>query len=153
MYVCYIMSINRKTSRNLGKKYKCSIMVQICFLMVQRFVLLYFTNFHIKESRQVDVMPFCICCPGRKDLVIGLSVRLSLCRPLSFVRNSVPLTYKVQHLKFGRWYSYQTWTVNSNKDCPKLHDNNMLLGVGRGQNLGRFCHFMTVVAGASVSCS
>ena len=42
--------------------------------------------------------------PGH--LVIGSSVCLS-------VRNSVPITNKVQYLKFGWWYSNQTWTVSS----------------------------------------
>ena len=46
----------------------------------------------------------------RGHLVIGSSVRLFV-RPS--VRNSVPLTNKVQYLKFVWWYSNQTWTVSS----------------------------------------
>ena len=38
------------------------------------------------------------------------------------VRDSVPLTHKVQYLKFGRWYSYQTWTVSSSMDCSHFID-------------------------------
>ena len=44
----------------------------------------------------------------RGHLVIGSSVCPSVC--LS-VRNSIPLTNKVQYLKFGWSYSNQTWTL------------------------------------------
>ena len=47
--------------------------------------------------------------------MFGLSVRLS-------VRNSIPLTNKVQYLKFGWPYSNQTWTVSSSKGCPHFPD-------------------------------
>ena len=50
----------------------------------------------------------------RGHLVFGSSVRLSV--RLS-VRNSVPLTFKVQYLKFGWSYSNQTSTVSSSKGC------------------------------------
>ena len=46
----------------------------------------------------------------RGHLVIRVSVRLSVC---PFVLNSLPLTNKEQYLKFGWWYSNQTWTVSS----------------------------------------
>ena len=52
-------------------------------------------------------------------LVNGSSVRLSIC---PFVRNSVPLTNKVQYFKFGWWYSYQTSTVSSSMDCSHFTD-------------------------------
>ena len=45
----------------------------------------------------------------RGHLAIGSSVCPSV--RLS-VRNSVPLTNKVQYLKFGWWYSNQTWIVS-----------------------------------------
>ena len=56
--------------------------------------------------------------PGLKDslghLVIGSSVCLSVCPSVCPpVRNSVPLTNKVQYLKFRWCYSNQTWTVSS----------------------------------------
>ena len=38
------------------------------------------------------------------------------------VRNSVPLTNQVQYLKFGCWYSNQTWTVSSSMDCSHFTD-------------------------------
>ena len=41
-------------------------------------------------------------------------VRQSVCLP---VHNSIPLTGKVQYLKFGWSYSNQAWTVNSSKGC------------------------------------
>ena len=63
----------------------------------------------------------------RGHLVIGSSVRPSVClsvRPsvcLS-VRNSVPLTNNVQYLKFGWWYSNQTWTVASSMGSSHFTD-------------------------------
>ena len=39
-----------------------------------------------------------------------------------FILHSVPLTYIVQYLKFGWWYSHQTWTVISSKGCSLLTD-------------------------------
>ena len=61
-------------------------------------------------------------CPS-VCLSVRPSVRLSVClsvRPS--VRNSVPLTNKLQYLKFGWWYSNQTWTVGSSHftdiTCP-----------------------------------
>ena len=77
----------------------------------------------------------------RGHLVVGssirLSVHLSVClsiRP-SF-SNSVPLANKVQYLKFGWWYSNQTWTVSSSKGCSHFTDITCPWGIGRGQNLG-----------------
>ena len=46
-------------------------------------------------------------------------VRPSVCQS---VRNSVPLTIKVQCLKFGWWYNYQTWTVSLSKGCSHFTD-------------------------------
>ena len=60
-------------------------------------------------------------------LEIGSSVCLSIC--LSF-RNSVPLTNKVQYLKFGWWYSKQTWTVSSSIGCSHFTDITCPLGWG-----------------------
>ena len=48
-------------------------------------------------------------------LIIGSSICL-------FGRNSVPLTDKVQYLKFWWSYSNQTWTVSSSKGCSHLTD-------------------------------
>ena len=56
-------------------------------------------------------------CQGH--LVIGSSVSPFVC--LS-VRNSVPLTNKVQYLKFGWWYSNQTWTVSSSMGSSHFTD-------------------------------
>ena len=93
------------------------------------------------------------------------SVRLSVCPP---VRNSVPLKFKVQYLKFGWSYSNQTWTVSSSKGCSHItfslcqhvggnlcldympfnyervvveviYWHHMPLGVGPGQNLELCC--------------
>ena len=67
----------------------------------------------------------------RGHLVIGSSVcpfvRLSVC--LS-VRNSVPLTNKVQYLKFGWWYSNQTWTVSSSMGSSHFTDITCPCGWG-----------------------
>ena len=92
----------------------------------------------------------------RGHLVIGLSVRpsvclsvcLSVCPPVCpSVCNSVPLTIKVQYLKFGWWYNYQTWTVSSSKGCSHFTDITRPWGVGQGQNVGLrdFCHNWTLL--------
>ena len=57
------------------------------------------------------------CPPGHQ--VIGSSVRPSVC--LS-VLNSVPLSNKVQYLKFGWRYSNQTWTVASSMGSSHFTD-------------------------------
>ena len=51
----------------------------------------------------------------RGHLVIGSSVCL-------FVRNSAPLTNKVQYLKFGWWHSNQTWSVGSSMGSSYFTD-------------------------------
>ena len=90
----------------------------------------------------------------RGHLVIGSSVRPSVCPSVCpSVRNSVPLTIKVQYLKFGWWYSNQTWTVSSSKGCSHFTDITRPWGVGQGQNVGlrNFCHNWTLLPpGASV---
>ena len=53
------------------------------------------------------------------NLIVRLSVRPFVC---PFVRNSVPLTNKVQYLKFGWWYSNQTWTVSSSMSSSHFTD-------------------------------
>ena len=75
--------------------------------------------------------------------IIRLSVRPSVCPFVRLsVRNSVPLPNKVQYLKFGWWYSHQTWTVSSSMGFLTLYWHHMPLGVGWGQNVGLidFCH-------------
>ena len=58
-------------------------------------------------------------CPGLKgppgassSWIVRPFVCLSVCPSVS-VCNSVPLTNKVYYLKFGWWYSNQTWSVTS----------------------------------------
>ena len=89
--------------------------------------------------------------PGASsNRIVRLSVCLSVCPS---VRNSVPLTIKVQYLKFGWWYNYQTWTVSSSKGCSHFTDITRPWGVGQGQNVGLtdFCHNWTLLPpGASV---
>ena len=59
----------------------------------------------------------------RGHLVFGSSVRPSVCPFVCLsVRNSVPLTFKVQYIKYGWSYSNQTWTVSSSKGCSHLTD-------------------------------
>ena len=67
----------------------------------------------------------------RGHLVIGLSVHLSV--RLS-VLTSVPLTNKVQYLKFGWWYSNRKWTVSSSIGSSHFTDIKCPWG-GRGQNV------------------
>ena len=62
------------------------------------------------------------CPPG--DLVFGLSV-------CPVVRNSVPLTHKMQYLKFYWSYSNQTWTESSSKSCSHFTDITCPWGWGR----------------------
>ena len=70
------------------------------------------------------------------------SVRLS-------VRNSVPLTNKVQYLKFGWWYSNQTWTVSPSMDSSHFTDITCPWGWGgvKMQDLEIFAIFDFVAAG------
>ena len=69
----------------------------------------------------------------RGHLVIGSSVCLSVC--LS-VRNSVPLTNKVQYLKFGWSYSNQTWTVSSSMGSSHFTDITCPWGWGGVKHVG-----------------
>ena len=91
----------------------------------------------------------CFYAPGLKGPPGASSnqiVRLSVCLSVRLsVRNSVPLTIKVQYLKFGCWYNYQTWTVSSSKGCSHFTDITRPWGLGRGQNVGLrdFCHNWT----------
>ena len=69
------------------------------------------------------------------------------------VRNSVPLLNKVQYLKFGWWYSNQTWTVSSSIGSSHFTDIPSWEWGGQGQNEGLrdFCHIWTLLMpGASV---
>ena len=63
-----------------------------------------------RPERSATASSVWIVCPS-----VRLSVRLS-------VHNSVPLTNKVQYLKFGWSYSNQTWTVSSSKGCSHFTD-------------------------------
>ena len=69
----------------------------------------------------------------RWHLVIGSSV-CPFVRPSVYpsVRNSVPLTNKVQYLKFGWWYSYQTWNVSSSMGSSHFTDPSHDPGVRAG---------------------
>ena len=63
------------------------------------------------------------CKVRQGHLVIGSSVCPSVCLSVRlFVCNSVPLSNKVQYLKFGWWYSNQTWTVSPSMDCSHFSD-------------------------------
>ena len=68
-----------------------------------------------------------------------------------FFSNSVLLTYKVQFLKFGWWYSNQTWTVSSSKGC--LHFPDIISPWGWGkvkmQDLEILPDFEFVAAGST----
>ena len=78
-------------------------------------------------------------------------VCLSICLSIS-LRNSIPLTNKVQYLKFGWSYSNQTWTV-SHLRVAHISLASHAPGVVRGQNVGLrvFCHILTLLPpGASV---
>ena len=58
--------------------------------------------------------------PGTSsNRIVCPSVCLSVCPS---VRNSAPLTNKVQYLKFGWWYSPQTWTVSSSMGSSHFTD-------------------------------
>ena len=83
--------------------------------------------------------------------IFRLFVCLSVCLSVS---NSVPLSNKVQYLKFGWWYSNQTWTVSSSIGSSHFTDIPCPWGWGRlGQDVGLrdFCHIWTLLPpGASV---
>ena len=80
--------------------------------------------------------------------IVRPSVCLSVCPSVCLsVCNSVPITNKVQYLKFGWWYSSQTWTVSSSMGSSHFTDIPCPRGgIGRGQNvgLGDFCHILTL---------
>ena len=65
-------------------------------------------------------------CPlgASSNQMVHLSVRLSVC-------NSVPVTNKVQYLKFGWSYSNQTWTVSSSMGTSHFTDITCPWGWGR----------------------
>ena len=88
--------------------------------------------------------------PGASsNRIVCPSVCLFVC--LS-VRNSVPLTNKVQYLKFGWLYSNQTWTVSSSKGCSHFTDIPCPWGWG-GVKIWdlEICHILTLLPpGASV---
>ena len=60
---------------------------------------------------------------------VHLSVRLS-------VSYSVPLTIKVQYLKFWRWYSFQTWAVSSSMGSSNFTDITWPFGGVKMLDLG-----------------
>ena len=84
----------------------------------------------------------------RGHLVIGSSIHLSVCLSVRlFVCNSIPLTIKVQYLKFGWWYSNETWTVGSSMGYSHFTEITCPWGWGRVKMLdlyGIFCHIMTL---------
>ena len=92
--------------------------------------------------------------PGASsDWIVRLSVCPSVC--LS-VRNSVPLSNKVQYLKFGWWYSNQTWTVSSSIGSSHFTDIPCPWGWGgRGQNVGLrdFLPYLDFVAAGGIRVS
>ena len=68
--------------------------------------------------------------PGASSVWI---VRPSVCPSVRLsVRNSVPLTNKVQYLKFRWSYSNQTWTVSASKGCSKSNFNEITCPWGWG---------------------
>ena len=130
---------------------------------VHVFVLLYPLTCNLIAITIISTCP--VCCnyffmpPAwkvrRGHLVIGSSVRLSVCLSVCLsIRNSVPLSNKVQYLKFGWWYSNQTWTVSSSIGSSHFTDIPCPWGWGEwGQNVGLrdFCHIWTLLPpGASV---
>ena len=52
-------------------------------------------------------------CSNDKHTIKAVSTCTCYLQFCLSVRNSVPLSNKVQYLKFGWWYSNQTWTVSS----------------------------------------
>ena len=78
----------------------------------------------------------------RGHLVIGSSVCLSV--HLS-VRNSGPLTNKVQYLNFGWSYSNQTCTVSSSMGFSQFTDITCPWGWVQNVGLRDFCHILTLL--------
>ena len=75
--------------------------------------------------------------PSSSNRIVRPSVRLS-------VRNSIPLTNKVQYSKFGWWYSNQTWNVSSSMGFS--HFTDITCPWGLGQNVGlRVFHILTLL--------
>ena len=96
------------------------------FLDIMKCITWYHNYLFIKSS-----IRYCFMSPAWKSAgpgassnwIVRLSIRLSVCPFVCLsVRNSVPLTNKVQYLKFGLWYSNQTWTVSSSMGSSHFTD-------------------------------
>ena len=140
------------------------------YLSISHIKVLHSTNVHLKIWHKIcKHCPWIIIlklwvntvnhfyAPGLKGPPGASSVSIvcpSLCPSVHLsVRNSVPLTNKVQYLKFGWSYSNRTWTVSSSKGCSHFTDITCPWGWGGGQNVGlrHFCHSLTLLPpGASV---
>ena len=78
--------------------------------------------------------------PGASSVwIVHLSVCLSVCPS---VRNSVPLTNKVQYLKFWWSYSNQTWTVSSSMGSSHFTDIPCPWGGGGAESKCRTWRFL-----------
>ena len=103
-------------------KSKCSREMLKIYIYINMDVILFFvTSIFMPPAWKVR----------RGHLVFGSSVRPSV-RPFVClsVRNSVPLTFRLQYIKYGWSYSNQTWTVSSSKGCSHLTDITCPLGWG-----------------------
>ena len=135
-----------------------------CFFVVERTVQVYSASRFLFKTRTVNVFSFLTLYDVRLNLscdkcfyALGLKgspgassnriVRPSVCLSVRLsVRNSVPLTNKVQYLKFGWWYSNQTWTVASSTCSSHFTDITCPWGWGWGGvkmlDLGIFAIFI-----------
>ena len=111
-----------------------------------------FTKLYTKQVLNV-LYKFCLwfLTPGLKGPPGAFSNRIVpvswgfLCVCLS-VRNSVPLTNKVQYLKFGWWYSNQTSAVSSSMGSSHFTDITCTWdGASQNVGLGDFCHILTLL--------
>ena len=106
----------------------------IIYISLYLLFLMIFSNSLLCNFKELLSMPIFIksillnfLCP-RPEKSAGASsnqiVRLSVCQSVCLF----PLClYKVQYLRCGWWYSYQTWTISSSMDYSHLTDITCLV--------------------------
>ena len=137
--VIFVWCLLRQRNGGMISGLKSATIVTPSFLRypkAQMSVLVSTYIFYARPERSAGGI-WCLDC-----LSVRLPVRLSV-RPI--VHNSVPLTFKVQYLKFGWSYSKQTWTVSSSKGCSHFTDITCPWEWA-GSKLGtwRFCKILTL---------
>ena len=133
---CHVAK-KKKQLKQLEKKKIISTGSWICQQIIPAFIENNFCDYgyNLNKCKLNFYAPGLKGLPGASsNQIVRLSVRLSVCLSICpSVRYSVPLTNKVQYLKFGWWYSNQNWTVSSSMGSSHFTDITCPWGWGRGQ--------------------